>query len=61
MTEIARETGIVRMALFRIAYHPGYSTVPDNLDRLCDCFECRIEQLAEHLPGGSTRPKPAAD
>lgn len=50
MTEVAAKTGINRMTLSKIANHPGYSTVTDNLDRLCNYFNCRIEQLAEHLP-----------
>ena len=49
MTEVAAQTGINRMTLSKIANHPGYSTVTDNLDRLCDYFGCRLEQLAEHL------------
>lgn len=50
MTEIAAQTGINRMTLSKIANHPGYSTVTDNLDKLCDYFACRLDQLAEHLP-----------
>ena len=50
MTEVAAKTGINRMTLSKIANHPGYSTVTDNLDRLCDYFECRLEQLAQHIP-----------
>jgi len=50
MTEVANETGINRMTLSKIANHPGYSTVTDNLDRLCKYFNCRIDQLAEYLP-----------
>jgi putative transcriptional regulator len=38
MTEVAAQTGINRMTLSKIANHPGYSTVTDNLDRLCDYF-----------------------
>jgi putative transcriptional regulator len=50
MTEVATKTGINRMTLSKIANHPGYSTVTDNLDRLCSYFGCRIEQLLEHIP-----------
>lgn len=50
LTEVANETGINRMTLSKIANHPGYSTVTDNLDRLCKYFNCRIDQLAEYLP-----------
>ena len=50
MTEVAAQTRINRMTLSKIANHPGYSTVTDSLDRLCDYFGCRLEQLAEHIP-----------
>ena len=35
ITEVADATGINRMTLSKIANHPGYSTVTDNLDKLC--------------------------
>ena len=50
MTEVAAQTGINRMTLSKIANHPGCSTVTENLDRLCEYFRCRLEQLAEHIP-----------
>ncbi len=50
MVEIAEQTGINRMTLSKIANHAGYSTVTDNLDRLCNYFGCPIEHLAEHIP-----------
>jgi putative transcriptional regulator len=49
ITEVAEATGINRMTLSKIANHAGYSTVTDNIDRLCNYFECRIEQIAEHI------------
>lgn len=48
ITEVASATGINRMTLSKIANHPGYSTVTDNLDKLCSYFNCSIGQLAEH-------------
>ncbi len=50
LTEVAKNTGINRMTLSKIANHPGYSTVTDNLDKLCDYFKCELKQLAEHIP-----------
>ena len=50
ITEVADATGINRMTLSKIANHAGYSTVTDNLDKLCAYFGCRLEQLAEHVP-----------
>lgn len=28
----------------------GYSTVTENLDRLCRYFNCSIEKLVEYIP-----------
>ena len=47
--EISKETGINRMTLSKIINHPGHSTVTDNLDKLCNYFDCRIEQLATNI------------
>lgn len=49
ISEVAEATGINRMTLSKIANHPGYSTVTDNLDRLCNYFMCPLSSLAEHI------------
>jgi putative transcriptional regulator len=49
ITEVADATGINRMTLSKIANHAGYSTVTDNLDKLCTYFNCSVGQLAEHI------------
>lgn len=54
MTEVAAKSGINRMTLSKIANHPGYSTVTDNLDRLCEYFQCRLEELAQHIPSAES-------
>ncbi len=53
ISEVATATEINRMTLSKIANHPGYSTVTDNLDRLCDYFGCTLAQLAEHIPNST--------
>ena len=50
MVEIANATGIHRMTLSKLANHRGYNPTADVLDKLCDFFECRIEQLVERIP-----------
>jgi len=50
LTELAQVTGINRVTLSKMVNHRGYSTVTDNLDRLCNYFGCRIEQLVDHIP-----------
>ncbi|GAB6043483.1 helix-turn-helix domain-containing protein [Endothiovibrio diazotrophicus] len=50
LDEVAQATGIGRNTLTRIAGNRGHSTTTDTLDKLCDYFGCRIEQLVEHVP-----------
>ncbi|WP_208458017.1 helix-turn-helix domain-containing protein [Vreelandella sedimenti] len=59
--EIAKETGINRMTLSKIINHPGHSTVTDNLDKLCDYFDCEIEQLVTHIKETKDRSAPVSD
>lgn len=49
INEMAESTGINRMTLSKIINHRGYSTVTDNLDRLCAYFQCKIEDLVEYV------------
>lgn len=48
--EIARETGIHRTTLSRIAGQRGYNTTTDNIDKLCHYFICSIDKLLEYIP-----------
>lgn len=50
LTELSKITCINRVTLSKMVNHRGYSTVTDNLDKLCAFFGCRIEQLVEHIP-----------
>ena len=50
LTEVAAATGVHRMTLSKIANHRGYNPTAEVLDKLCDYFSCRIEQLVEHIP-----------
>jgi putative transcriptional regulator len=49
MEEVARETGLHRMTLSRMANIRGYVTRTDILDKLCEYFGCRLEELAQHV------------
>jgi len=53
LEEIAKETGIHRTTLSKIANKKGYNCTTDNLDKLCEFFGCRIEELAEYLPSSA--------
>ena len=48
--ELAKETGVNRTTLSKIANQRGYSTVTDNIDKLCDFFGCTVADLMEHIP-----------
>lgn len=50
LIEVAQATGINRMTLSRMINNRGYSTVTDNLNKLCAFFNCRIQDLAEYVP-----------
>lgn len=50
LIEVSEATGINRMTLSKMINHKGYSTVTDNLDKLCTFFECKIEDLIEYIP-----------
>lgn len=48
--EVAKASGTHRMTLSKLANQRGYNPTADVLDRLCHYFNCRIEQLVEHIP-----------
>jgi DNA-binding Xre family transcriptional regulator len=50
LIEVADATGINRMTLSKMINHKGYSTVTDNLDKLCGFFDCKIDDLVEYIP-----------
>ena len=47
LDEIAAATGIHRTTLSKIANKKGYNTTTDNLDKLCDFFDCTIQEMVE--------------
>lgn len=50
LLELSQATGINRVTLSKMVNQRGYSTVTDNLDKLCKFFNCKIEQLAVYVP-----------
>lgn len=50
LIEVSEATGINRMTLSKMINHKGYSTVTDNIDKLCTFFGCKVEDLIEHIP-----------
>jgi DNA-binding Xre family transcriptional regulator len=56
LAEVARETGIHRATLSKIANERGYSTGTDNVDRLCAYFKCGAGDVIEHIPDSPADP-----
>lgn len=50
MTKLSEVTGINRVTLSKMVNQRSYSTVTDNLDRLCRFFGCKISDVAEYIP-----------
>ena len=50
ITEIANSTGISRMTLNRMMRHQGYNTVTDHIDKLCNFFQCDLNDLVKYVP-----------
>jgi len=57
LTELTEVTGINRVTLSKLVNHRGYSTVTDNIDRLCKFFNCKVEDLIEYVPDETYSPK----
>ena len=47
--EIARETGIHRTTLSKIAGHRGYNTTTDNINKLCRFIGCEVQDLMQYV------------
>lgn len=57
--EVATAAGIHRMTLSKMINQRGYNTSTENLNRLCEYFGCRVEELVEYVPDQSSdRGKP---
>ena len=51
INEIATATGLNRMTLSKILNQKGYGTGTETVDRLCQYFACKVEDLMEHVDG----------
>lgn len=49
LNEVAKETGISRTTLNRIANIPGYNTSTDTIDILCRYFACDVTDLLKQV------------
>lgn len=48
--EVAEAAGIHRMTLSKLINQRGYNTGTENLNKLCNFFECDIGELVEYIP-----------
>ena len=49
LTELSETTGINRVTISKMVNQRGYSTVTDNLDKLCKFFDCKVGDIAEFV------------
>lgn len=50
LQEVSDKTGINRMTLSKLSNHKGHNATSDVIDKLCDYFECEIQELVQHIP-----------
>ncbi|ARV19891.1 hypothetical protein AEP_02966 [Curvibacter sp. AEP1-3] len=49
INEVATTTGLNRMTLSKILNQKGYGTGTETIDKLCQYFGCRVEDLLEYI------------
>ena len=49
LEEVSNVTGVNRTTLSKINNPLGHNTTTNNLDALCNFFDCQISDLVEHI------------
>lgn len=49
LSEVSEVTGIHRTTLSKIANQMSYNTTTDNLEKLCEYFDCTVCEIAEYI------------
>ena len=49
VNELSTATGINRVTLSKMINARSYSTVTDNVDKLCKFFGCQVQDLMEYV------------
>ena len=49
ISELSEATGINRGTLSKMVNQKGYSTVTNNIDLLCEFFDCKVEDVMEYV------------
>jgi len=57
LNDVAKDTGISRATLNRVANTPGYNTNTDTINALCEYFECTPCELMEYVAAEETKNK----
>jgi len=57
LEDVAIATGIHRVTLTNISGPRGANTTTDNLDRLCNYFSCKVDELIEYIPSEPPPPR----
>lgn len=47
--EVSEATGINRVTLSKLINQKGYSTTTENIDKLCDFFECQVQDVMQKV------------
>ncbi|MEY3746784.1 MAG: hypothetical protein RL194_243 [Pseudomonadota bacterium] len=53
IVELANETGVNRVTLYRLMQEDTHNITLKNLIKLCDYFECSLDELVKYTPGRS--------
>ena len=54
INEVATTTGLNRMTLSKILNQKGYGTGTETIDKLCQYFGCRVEDLLEYVDSSAS-------
>ncbi|WP_170308284.1 helix-turn-helix domain-containing protein [Parashewanella tropica] len=49
LSQVAREIGVQRAAMSKMAQNKGYGSTTKTLNALCVYFDCKIEDLIEFV------------
>jgi DNA-binding Xre family transcriptional regulator len=49
LTELSEVTGINRVTLSKMVNQKGYSSVTNNIDKLCKFFNCTVSDVIEYV------------
>lgn len=51
--DVSETTGINRVTLSKLINQKGYSTTTENIDKLCDFFDCEVQDVMQKVKQSS--------